>query len=204
MTEAYIGRVSSLGPPDPLTLLPESLRRLSVADYHRMVDAEVLGPDDRVELLDGVIVEMTPQSPPHAQVIRILNGLIAKALGPEFQLGVQLPLTISDRSEPEPDLAVIAAGNFHAAHPTTAFLVIEVCRGAGKRDRVLKSYLYARAQIPEYWLVDVEREEIEVLRDPDPSTGIYRSSTVVGRAGSVTALKVPGVVIAVDALFPPG
>lgn len=202
MTETYIAPVSAGDRPDPIALIPESQRRLSVGDYHRMIEAEILGPDDRVELLEGVIVEMTPQSPAHFRVIRLLTGILVRGCGPGFEVGVQGPLTVSGTSEPEPDLFVSAGQSSADEHPRTALLVVEVSVSSEKRDRVLKAYLYARAAIPEYWIVDVDRRELTVLRDPDCNAGNYRTSLVLGGDAAVSALKLPGVAFSVRALFP--
>lgn len=78
MTAPCIGDVSSSEAPDPLRLIPESYHRLTVGDYHKMIEAEVLGPDDKVELLEGVLVAKTPQSPAHFAIIRVLTGLLAR------------------------------------------------------------------------------------------------------------------------------
>lgn len=200
--QPYIGDVNPAEPPDPLLLIPESHRRLTVEVYHRMIEAEVLGPDDKVELLEGVLVELTPQSPLHARVIRVLNGLLVRGAGPGFEVGVQVPLTVSATSEPEPDLFIIPAGSADTGHPRTALLVVEVSRSSSKRDRILKAFLYARAAIPEYWIVDVEGEELEVLTQPDPADGKYKSSVRYSREATVSAGSVPGISVPVGKLFP--
>lgn len=194
--------MSQMETADPLAVIPEQHRRLTVRDYHRMIDAGVFDEDDHVELLEGVLVEMTPQSGPHASVIEVLTTLLVRGVGEELRVRVQLPLTVSDRSEPEPDFAVVRARSDTTDHPTTALLVIEVARGSLKRDRAVKAPLYARAAVSEYWIVDADAEEIEVFRDPDASTGTYRTSLRVTREGEVTASSIPGLTIPVAALFP--
>lgn len=189
---------------DPLTVIPECHHRLTVLDYHRMIDAGVFDEDDHVELIEGVLVDMTPQSPPHAHVIQKLNAALVRGVGEAFDVRVQLPLTVSDLSEPEPDFAVVPSDEGAIEHPKTAVLVIEVARGSLKRDRVLKAPLYARAGVREYWISDVEGRVVEVFRDPEPAAGRYASTATV-RAGSfVSPSAFPALKIAVAALFAGG
>lgn len=187
---------------DPLALIPEHHRRLTVREYHQMIDAGVFEEGERVELLEGVLVDMTPQSGPHAFVIEVLNTLLVRGIGPDLRVRVQLPLTVSDRSEPEPDLAVVPARSSASDHPTTALLVVEVARGSLKRDRAIKVPLYARANVGEYWIVDVDAAQVEIFRDPDPKAGRYRSSHTVGREDQLEATTLPGLSVSVGALFP--
>jgi Uma2 family endonuclease len=106
----------------------ERQRRISVDEYHRMIETGILGEDEKVQLIDGMLVSMTPQGRPHAFVIQELNRLLVRALGDEFKVLTQLPLTLGDASEPEPDLAVVRTQDAQSRteHPTTALLVIEV------------------------------------------------------------------------------
>lgn len=187
---------------DPLAIIPEHHHRLTVEDYHRMIEAGVFDEDDRVELLEGLLIDMTPQSGPHAFVIELLNGLLVRGAGPAYSVRVQLPLTVSGSSEPEPDFAIVPARSAGATHPSTALLVVEVARASLKRDRVIKAPLYARANVTEYWIVNLDAAEVEVFRDPDPTGSRYRSVHTVERDGDLTAVAVPGVTIAVSGLFP--
>jgi Uma2 family endonuclease len=145
-----------------------------------MVEEGFFG-DERVELVDGVIVEMSPQGTRHVGTIqRLTNKLVALLLG-RAEIRVQSPLAVSDHSLPEPDLAVVAPGDTDQAHPTTAFLVIEVAESSLNKDRLLKANLYAGASVPEYWIVDLTAATIEVHSDP-----------VGGRYTRVTPSRVGG------------
>lgn len=187
---------------DPLVIIQQSQRRLTVDEYHRMIDAGIFDEDDKVELLAGVLVEMTPQSGRHAYAIQILTGLLVRGVGPGFDVRVQLPLTVSDASEPEPDFAVVPAGTGAAdAHPTTALLVVEVSRASLARDRAVKAPLYARAGVNEYWIVNLDAAEVEVFRDPDSGAGRYRASHTVDREGELNAVALPGVRVKVSAML---
>jgi len=182
----------------------ERLRPISVDEYHRMIDAGILDEDEKVQLIDGMLVAMTPQGRPHAFVIQELNRLLVRALGDDFKVLTQLPLTLGNDSEPEPDLTVVraqdAASRTH--HPATAALVIEVSGDSLRFDRRTKAALYARTGIPEYWIVNLEDATIEVRSDPDTATGAYRETRVVGRGEMLTAAAVPGVQLDVTSLFP--
>lgn len=175
----------------------ERLRRISVDEYHRIVEAGILGEDENVQLIDGVLVAMTPQGRRHAFVIQELTRLLVLALGENYRVLTQLPLALGPDSEPEPDLAVLraedAASSTH--HPGTAALVIEVADESLRFDRGTKAPLYARAGIPEYWIVNLSETAIEVHRDPDPASACFRSISQHPGGEAVAARSVPGVVV---------
>ncbi len=154
---------------------------LSVEDYHRMIDAGVFADADRVELLEGVLVEMSPISPEHAQAVRRLTKHFAGAMAAGVvDVSVQSPITRpGDRSEPQPDLLVIASEPLEG-HPETALLAVEVAVTSHAVDRLQKARIYARAQIPEYWLVDVPGQTVEVRTEPTADGYVQ---TRIARAG---------------------
>ncbi|HEY1688403.1 MAG TPA: Uma2 family endonuclease [Solirubrobacteraceae bacterium] len=139
------------------------IHRLDLATYNRMVASGALD-GERVELLDGVIVDMSPHSPGHAAVIRRLARHLA--LSPRWWTQVQLPIEVPPDSEPEPDIAVLANEPPPGRHPRSALLVIEVAVSSHAIDRGRKASLYAAAGIPEYWLVDVPGRAVEVRSEP--------------------------------------
>jgi len=181
----------------------KTLRRLSVDEYHRMVEVGVLGEDEHVELLEGVVVSMPPHGPLHAGTIQRLNKLLVRAAGDDWDVRCQLPLTLGDRNEPEPDLAVVRAGegSLLDRHPTTARLVIEVTSSSGTADRGVKARLYASSGIAEYWIVDVGQKVIEVHLDPDPTEGRYRASRTLQGGDAVVSTALPGLAFEVGRLF---
>ena len=122
-------------------------RRFTVDEYHRLIAAGILDEDEHVELLEGVITQMSPQGVPHSRVIRRLNRWLARSLGDEYELFVQLPLTIGDHNEPEPDLAVVKAEEAPTP-PSTAVLVVEVSRGSLRIDRKVKASVYPARAYP--------------------------------------------------------
>jgi Uma2 family endonuclease len=184
--------------------LPDvSPRPFSVAEYHRMVDAGILSEDDRVELLEGVIVLMSPQKDPHGHAVEVLNDRLVLQVSGRFRVRPQLPLTLDDRSEPEPDLAVVPLPEpgALAGNRRTALLVIEVAGESLRKDRLVKSRVYARAGVPEYWIVNLEERCVEVQRDPDPDAGTYRTSLRASAGEELRSSAVDVVAVSVGELF---
>lgn len=178
-------------------------RRIHVTEYARMIEAGILGEDDRVELLEGVLVEMSPQGPPHARVITRLNQALVRGLPQEFIVLPQLPLTLGDYSEPEPDLAVVRAseGDSKTHHPRSALLVIEVSGESLRKDRGIKGAIYAAAGVPHYWIVNVEAENVEVYGDPDRAARRYRSLATLDRKATLRAEALTALSLPVASLF---
>jgi Uma2 family endonuclease len=143
-------------------------RNFSRVEYDKMVDAGVLGEDEHVELVGGAIVEMSPEGPNHAGTIDLCAEVLRGIFGAGFTVRVQHPLVIDPDAEPEPDIAVVA-GEPRAhlgAHPRSAVLVVEVAGSSLAFDRRDKALLYARASIPEYWIVNLAARVVEVHREP--------------------------------------
>jgi Uma2 family endonuclease len=173
-------------------LAPERTRPLRRSEYDRLVELGAF-EDERVELLRGVLFEMSPHGTRHAEAIRRLTRLLSAAIGSRALVQTQLPLALLDHSEPEPDLAVVPPGDYSAAHPTTALLVVEVGETSLRKDREVKAALYAEAGIPEYWLVDLATRAVEVRTEP--RHGAYsRLETLTGgslRPGAFPDVEVP-------------
>lgn len=179
-------------------------RRFRVSEYYKMAELGLLDEDERVELLEGVIVQMTPQSVRHANVISRLTDRLTEVLPrSEYAVRIQLPLRLDDRNEPEPDVAVVtrAAARNEESHPSTALLVIEVALGSWKKDRELKSMLYARAGVNEYGIVDLARKTFEVLTQPDISEQRYLQSRTLKLEETWVSSVLPGVQLPIAALF---
>ncbi|HVZ74343.1 MAG TPA: Uma2 family endonuclease [Polyangia bacterium] len=147
-------------------LAPGRVRPLKRVEYERLVELGVFGEDDRIELLGGVLVEMTPQYPPHASTVQRLNRVLTRIAGERAELRPQLPFAASDESMPEPDFALVAPGRYDDAHPSAAFLIVEVADSSLRMDRRLKAEIYARAEVPEYWIVNLVDRLVEVHRQP--------------------------------------
>ncbi len=142
------------------------VHRLDAEAYGRIVDSGALD-EQHVELLDGIIIAMSPRSAAHAEIIRRLTKHLGGATsGP---LSVQLPLQVAPDSLPEPDLALLDGPTTPGRHPTTALLVVEVTASSPPIDRGRKAELYAAAGVPTYWLIDIPARTIEVRTDPGPA-----------------------------------
>lgn len=159
--------------------------RLTFGDVLRMVEAGILDEDDRVELVDGVLVDMSPISPEHSGAVAWLNRHFARASGHAWEVRVQDQLVLRDgQAFVQPDLILIEPAP-RSQLATSALLVIEVAQTSQRRDRE-KARGYAEANVPDYWLVDLVAEAVTVFRDPAP-TG-YGTETVHGPADELIAL----------------
>ncbi len=179
--------------------------RVTRERYWQLVRDGVIGPDDRVELLDGVIVAMSPQSPPHAFVVAKLDRWLQDVARERGTVRTQLPLDLSELSTPEPDLALVAGRpEDHAtANPTTALLVVEVADSSVIQDRLTKAPMYAAAGIPEYWLVNLRARSVEVHRDPLAGERRYAEVRVAVPGETLDVVTLPGAMIAVADVLPP-
>jgi Uma2 family endonuclease len=155
--------------------------------------------DERIELIRGVIVEMTPQNAPHAGLIELLTHLLLPRLAGRANVRVQLPFVAGADSLPEPDLALVPPGRHTGGHPDRAFLVIEVADASLRFDRRDKAELYADAGVPEYWVVNIAQRLIE--RHSDPVAGAYTRVTPFRPGEAIAPLAFPDVTISVDELF---
>ncbi len=172
---------------------PLKTHHFTVDEYHVMGEAGVFHEDDRVELIDGQVVEMTPIGPRHAVCVDRLNGRLSRLVGDSAIVRVQSPVLLGARAEVEPDLALLRPPfeRYREVHPRPAeiMLVIEVADTSVEYDRSIKIPLYARAEIPEAWLVNLPDELIEVYRDP--TGGSYAEITSVSRGDTLTPLLLP-------------
>lgn len=158
-----------------------------------MAQAGIFSEDDRVELLEGEIFEMSPISSRHASCVSRLNHLLQNRVGGRAIVSVQNPIHLSEYSEPQPDIAVLKfrADFYQAEHPKPAdvLLVIEVCETSAEFDRRVKLPLYAKSGIPEVWLVDLTHGQVEVYQVPREQG--YGFSQVLGRGQTLTAQLLP-------------
>ena len=157
-------------------------RRFTVGAYHRMAEVGILGEDERVELIDGAIVEMTPIGSRHAGCVRWLAHRFTSSLGDRAIVSVRNPIQLSELSEPQPDLALLKprADFYRDSHPESpdVLLVVEVIESSMAYDRA-KLSLYAAAGITEVWLVDLPRGTVERYRRPS-ATGYEETTSFTG------------------------
>lgn len=164
------------------------VRPLRRREYDLLIEQGAFTPDERVQLLEGELVEMSPQGARHAALIEALTGRLVPALVDRYRVRVQLPLAAGEHSEPEPDLAVVSPDEPRDRHPEHALLVIEVSDESLRLDLGRKASIYAAAGVPAYWVVDVGREVVHV--HTEPMDGVYRSVVVRGAQETLDALGV--------------
>ena len=178
-------------------------------EYYKMAEVGVFRPGERVELIGGRIVTMSPQNSPHFTAICLAEDALRTIFGAGYAVRVQGPLDLSPSSQPEPDIAVVRGSirDYASDHPTTALLVVEVSETSLTFDRGEKASLYASAGIPEYWIVNLLDRRLEVYRDPVPMPGQpygygYRNYTHYFAADEVATLAAPQGAIKVADLLP--
>lgn len=173
-----------------------------------MIDLGVFRPDDRLELLDGLLVVKEPQSSPHAAAVGMIAEALRLAFGPGWFIRQHSPVAANRWSEPEPDVCVVpgSAQDYVHAHPARPVLVVEVARASLRLDRTRKAAIYARAGVADYWIANLDARTLEVHRDPaqDPATGRarYRSVQILGPDDIVTPLAAPDARVLVADLLP--
>ena len=175
-------------------------RHFNVHEYHRMAEVGILSEADHVELIEGEIVKMSPIGSRHAACVARLNRLLQRLVGLDVIVRVQDPIRLDGYSEPEPDVALVKPrDDFYSREhpgPGDVLLLIEVADTSVERDLEAKLPLYARAGIPEAWLVNLPAETIEVHSRPD-SDG-YRETVRAKRGETVTSQTIPGLGLVVD------
>lgn len=188
---------------------PLNLRRWSRAEYDRMITRGAFDSDDRIELLDGLMVAKEPQGSWHAATVSHVHGVLQRAFGRAYHVRANAPIALDQMSEPEPDLAVVrgAPRDYVREHPATPVLLVEVADSTLAKDRLRKSGLYARGGIADYWIVNAIDEVLEVYREPKRAPGRrygwqYGSVRLLRRDAVVSPLAAPRKPIRVADLLP--
>lgn len=168
-----------------------------------MAEVGILTEDDRVELIEGEIIEMSPIGSRHAACVARLTEILSQRVAGQAIVWVQNPIRLDEYNEPEPDVALLKRRDdfYSEGHPTPAdvLLVVEVADTSIDLDRRLKVPLYARAEIPEVWLVDLTKDVIEVYAQP--ANGTYQISRQASRSESVASQATPELTLNVDAIL---
>lgn len=178
---------------------PQTWRGLLLAEYDALVATGVLD-EERVELLEGAMTTMSPHRPLHAHTVTLVMSQLAHRLAPGLALRVQLPLAVPPRSEPEPDVAVVAEEDYSDRHPSTALLVIEVALTSQPTDLRVKPGIYVTAGVTEYWVIDLVERVVHVHRGPGPEGYAEVSTQAAGILRSATG---PSLTLDLAAVLPP-
>jgi Uma2 family endonuclease len=187
---------------------PYTLRRWTRADYERVASLGVFD-DEHLELIGGDLIVAEPQGTYHATSLGKTGDALRAALPEGWVVRWQSPIALDDESEPEPDLAIVhgTRDDFRDAHPARPALVVEIAESSLLFDRNQKGSVYARAGLPDYWIVNLVDRVLEVYRDPvpDPSARYewrYASARTVAESETVAPLALPTLHIAVADLLP--
>jgi Uma2 family endonuclease len=187
---------------------PLTVRRWTRAEYDRLVDLGVFHADP-VELIGGQVIVAEPQNSAHATALGAADDALRAALPPGFMVRAQMPLALDEESAPEPDLAVVPGrrADYRARHPGRPVLVVEVADASLRFDRREKGSLYARAGVPEYWIVNLIDRVLEIHRDPISDPGAthgwrYRTMDRLDRGATAEPSALPGTRVAAADLLP--
>jgi Uma2 family endonuclease len=177
-----------------------SLRKLTIEEYHRLGEAGILHPNDRIELIDGLLVQMAPIGPEHQFIVEKLNDLFSEQKCGRFKVGPGRPIPIPDFNEPQPDMVLFKSGagtRRQHASPQDLYLVLEVSDTTVQYDSGKKLLAYENARIPEYWIVDVPAKAVRVFRLNEVKQ--YEESRHI--EGSIAVQSFPDVVVRLEDLF---
>jgi Uma2 family endonuclease len=188
-----------------LTDMVLAIRLLTVQDYHRMAEAGIFHPEERVELIAGQIIQMVAKGTAHESAVTRTDRLLRNRISNEVLLRFQSPVQLDDYSEPEPDVAVVVpdALDYDDHHPTPAeiFLIIEVADTSFKYDTEVKAAIYAQSGILDYWVLDVNRRKLHVYRLPNPQG--YQSETILAEDVQISPLAFPECIITLREMLRP-
>jgi Uma2 family endonuclease len=181
-------------------------RLITVDEFHRMAEAGIFRPGERVELLDGVVIGVPPPSPPHSDATDRIGELFYERFRERARIGIQRPVLLDDLSEPEPDVVLARRRDegYRDRHPGPGdvLLVVEVALSSLGHDRGKKLRAYARSGIAEVWIVDVARRRVEVYAQP--RDGSYAVTRIANRGDAIAPTAFPADAIPVASLVPPG
>jgi Uma2 family endonuclease len=172
--------------------------------YLALFEQGVLDPEDRVELLEGVVVAMAPSNPRHAVATALVAEALRAAVGSAAAVREQHSFDAGPHSVPEPDVAVVPGRHtdYLKSHPNRAHLVVEVAEYSLPQDRLTKLRIYAAAGVPEYWIVNLRDDVVEVHRAPDTDAPAYRQRRIARRGERLEVAALPGAAVAVADLLP--
>jgi Uma2 family endonuclease len=182
-----------------------NLKSWTVQDYHHMSELGILDPNERTELIDGQITLMVAKGTPHVITLQLLASELLGQLGNTALIRTQDPIHLDDSSEPEPDLVIVRGEilDYVDRHPqpNDIYLLVEVADSTLNYDCHIKDKTYAKAGIPEYWVVDLKNRQVHIFRDPQP-TG-YASHLILAESQTVSPLAFPVITISIGSILLP-
>lgn len=177
--------------------------RLTIDEFHKMGEANILPSEARVELIDGELIDMVPIGPDHAGTVNQLGRLLTFAVGEKALISIQNPVVLDDHHEPQPDIAVLKLRDdfYKRSHPRPEhiLLLVEVADSSTRQDRNSKIPMYARAGIPGVWLVDILQNVIEIYRDPGPKG--YQTLLRPADLGKIALKQFPNIQVDLSRIF---
>ena len=178
-------------------------RWFNVDEYYRMTDAGILSPDDRVELIEGEVIRMSPIAKFHASCVNRITSLFTELVGRRAIVSVQNPVRLNDFSEPQPDVALLKPrDDFYASRqpgPEDVLLIVEVADTSASYDRAVKIPLYAQAGIPEVWLADLPGDFVGVFASP--VNGRYQNIREARRGETLTLSSLAEITVRIEDLL---
>lgn len=191
---------TALSTAQPTGLEP---KRWTVAEYHQMLASGIITPETPVELINGHIIEMVPQQPPHAATTDEGGDYLKALFSGKAKVRVQLPVSLPPDSEPEPDFAVVRidANRYCDRHPgpQDIYLLIEVADSTLQKDRQYKSKLYAQAGIPDYWIINLKQNRVIIYRQPQD--GVYQTEQILDASDTVKPSEFPNITVELKQLL---
>ncbi len=180
------------------------LKKWNVEDYHHMIECGILTSADQVELLEGAIVQWHPQRSPHAATTQCASDYLREVLRGQVIVRVQLPITLPPDSEPEPHIAIVRLDprKYFDRHPQPEDILFlaEVADSTLNKDRTCKAKLYAKANISEYWALDVNKRRVLGFRCSDGDR--YSEEFTLSENDSIELSAFPEILISIGQLFP--
>jgi Uma2 family endonuclease len=190
--------------PEPITTL-DNLKSWTVQDYYRMSEMGILDPNERTELISGQITLMVAKGTPHVITLQLLASELLGQIGTIALIRTQDPIHLDDSSEPEPDLVIVRGGilDYVDRHPqpTDIHLLVEVADFTLSYDCQVKDKVYAKAGIPEYWVIDIKNRQVHIFHNPQ-ATG-YASHLILAESQTVSLLAFPAVIMPIGSILPP-
>lgn len=184
-------------------------RRFTRTEYERLIDLGVFQPGEPIELIGGELMVAEPQGAAHYTAIRKTARALEGAFGPGWDVRAQGPIGLDEESEPEPDVAVVpgSVDDYRHAHPSRPALTVEVAEASLGLDRVRKGSLYARAGLPDYWVLDLVGRALEVYREPVPDASApfgwrYGRREMLDAHATIAPLAAPSARVRVADLLP--